>query len=49
MSAAFTEDSQWIISGSADKDIQIWEAITRDAVLRIRGHACGTLLDVDSH
>ena len=38
MSAAFTNDSQWVVSGSKDTGIQFWNPLTGDAVTRINAH-----------
>lgn len=36
--ATFTKDGRWVVSGSMDRGIQIWDPVTGDAVLRIEGH-----------
>ena len=38
-SVKFTPDGNWIVSGSWDKSIRIWDAFTGDAILpALRGH-----------
>ena len=38
LSAVFTRDGHWVISGAKDRGIQFWNPITGDAALRIDAH-----------
>ncbi|KAL8801034.1 MAG: hypothetical protein Q9182_004726 [Xanthomendoza sp. 2 TL-2023] len=45
-SAAFTKDGQWVMSGSLDHGVQLWNPVTGDAVLRI--HLSDGVKDLDT-
>jgi glucose repression regulatory protein TUP1 len=44
---AVSLDGQWVVSGSRDQDVRIWNSSTAELVMLLRGHKCsGELMDV---
>jgi glucose repression regulatory protein TUP1 len=37
-SVAVSPDGQWVVSGSRDRDVRIWNSSTAEAVVTLRGH-----------
>ena len=38
-SVAVSPDGQWVVSGSQDRDVRVWDSSTGDPVMLLRGHS----------
>ena len=38
MSVAMSPDGQWVASGSADRDVRVWDSSTGEPLMLLRGH-----------